>query len=315
MESRMLSRSVFISILLAGCGPSTTASSSRSSPSPPPQKEWFVKGAPSCKGPTDPERDPTVKQQMLQCGCQQNDKTSCAELADDAIKRRTPDAESRARHACGLGDARSCYNVAAVLEERKAPNDEWLQKACTLQYPVACKFLEYRRAFERKDVTALGRMCRAEKHREACAAAAQFLVQKGTDVSQAAELVQLCEIGCQLNHDGICVMYGELILQLPAASTKKTPEDAVALFKAACANRYAIGCTRLGTATVNGKGVTRDMTEAGRLFKSGCDLGDGTGCANLAVLHTKGLGVARDAKLAAELREKACKLGDKTACK
>nr|WP_315060510.1 tetratricopeptide repeat protein [uncultured Campylobacter sp.] len=51
------------------------------------------------------------------------------------------------------------------------------------------------------------------------------------------------------------------------------------------------GCSNLGFAYANGRGVEQDYTKASEFYAKACNMGNGGGCYNLGNLYAQGRGV------------------------
>ena len=77
----------------------------------------------------------------------------------------------------------------------------------------------------------------------------------------------------------------------------------------ACAHGRASACRQVGDRYARGRGVPRDMTEAGRRFTVACDGGDAKACARLGRLQIRGVGVAVDREGGRALLRRSCEAG------
>jgi TPR repeat protein len=91
------------------------------------------------------------------------------------------------------------------------------------------------------------------------------------------------------------------------------PED-VAGCKKQCDAANFESCTRLAAIYHQGKGVSKDETEAARLFEAACEGGDPLACSNLGIMYADGVGVSTDLDQAVSLLRVACDWGNASAC-
>ena len=74
------------------------------------------------------------------------------------------------------------------------------------------------------------------------------------------------------------------------------------------------GCSNLGFAYANGRGVEQDYVKASEFYVKACDMGNGGGCHNLGNLYAQGRGVKDDANAAEKYLKKACEMEPELAC-
>nr|WP_314564926.1 tetratricopeptide repeat protein [uncultured Campylobacter sp.] len=74
------------------------------------------------------------------------------------------------------------------------------------------------------------------------------------------------------------------------------------------------GCSNLGFAYANGRGVKQDYAKASEFYAKACDMGNGGGCYNLGNLYAQGRGVKEDANTAEKYLKKACDMEPELAC-
>ena len=74
------------------------------------------------------------------------------------------------------------------------------------------------------------------------------------------------------------------------------------------------GCSNLGFAYANGRGVKQDYAKASEFYAKACDMGNGGGCYNLGNLYAQGRGVKEDKNAAEKYLKKACDMEPELAC-
>ncbi len=74
------------------------------------------------------------------------------------------------------------------------------------------------------------------------------------------------------------------------------------------------GCSNLGFAYANGRGVEQDHVKASEFYAKACEMGNGGGCYNLGNLYAQGRGVKEDTNAAEKYLKKACEMEPELAC-
>ncbi len=182
------------------------------------------------------------------------------------------------------------------------------KKACGLTYPPGCAHLG--------ELYLLGAGVPADANQaarlfdEACDAKDPWgcylratMIEEGKPGSpDPAAAKPIYEAACKENIPHACVRLGIIL--------EKEGQSSASVYQSACDGGYAGGCSALGLAYQNGKGVTADPKKAESLFKLACDAGDMAGCTGLAgFLEEKG-----DQAGAAVIYERTCATGDAHAC-
>ncbi len=143
-------------------------------------------------------------------------------------------------------------------------------------------------------------------HAGSCAALGAILMRNG-DSKAAAVLRGACDKG----DAAACVNLG----RLEARGTDAQKTGANQLFEKGCHGGIAAGCFALGTAHLTGAGGAKtDPARAFGLFNQACSGGDRGGCAAAASLLLEGKGVGKDVAEAGKLLGRACQAGDGASC-
>jgi serine/threonine-protein kinase len=101
----------------------------------------------------------------------------------------------------------------------------------------------------------------------------------------------------------------------PAALDPACASDDAAACRRGCDAGTAAACTRLGVLYNSGRGLAKDVAQAGEFYEKGCNAGDAAGCNNLGTLFEYGLiGIDKDPARAAALYRRACSGGDAQGC-
>ena len=74
------------------------------------------------------------------------------------------------------------------------------------------------------------------------------------------------------------------------------------------------GCSNLGFAYANGRGVEQDHVKASEFYAKACEMGNGGGCYNLGNLYAQGRGVKEDTNAAEKYLKKAREMEPELAC-
>ena len=141
------------------------------------------------------------------------------------------------------------------------------------------------------------------------------LVFKGPvclDVATLTETEQaksdLLMLACEGGFTEECVRRG-------LATYDVEPEQAARLFRVACNDGDADGCSGLGF--LQSWGIFKEAEEperAARLYRQGCEAGNARACTSLGYLHQQGMGMRANPVEAARLYMRGCNLGHKPAC-
>ena len=91
-------------------------------------------------------------------------------------------------------------------------------------------------------------------------------------------------------------------------------QKAAELYSKACELGSGSGCSNLGFAYANGRGVKQDYAKASEFYAKACDMGNGGGCYNLGNLYAQGRGVKEDKNAAEKYLKKACDMEPELAC-
>ena len=91
-------------------------------------------------------------------------------------------------------------------------------------------------------------------------------------------------------------------------------QKAAELYSKACELSSGAGCSNLGFAYANGRGVDQNYAKASEFYAKACDMGNGGGCYNLGNLYAQGRGVKEDANAAEKYLKKACDMEPELAC-
>lgn len=181
---------------------------------------------------------------------------------------------------CAAGVARSCFNLAVMLEEGKAvPQDkvravQHFQQACDGGVAAGC--------------LSLGVI-----HDEGKGVA--------KDPAKAARLFQkACEGGAAMGCFRLASMHDE------GAVVAKDLAKAAQLYQKACDGGVANGCFNLGVMRQEGTGVAQDKTKAAAFYRKACDMEYEDACYNLALCYDKGEGVQQDKARAGDLLKVWC---------
>jgi TPR repeat protein len=93
------------------------------------------------------------------------------------------------------------------------------------------------------------------------------------------------------------------------------PAEQAAAYDKQCVAGDLEACRQLGTAYLEGKGVSPDLPRATALFTRACDGGNMAACNALGLQYIEGLGIQKNPQRAVEMYQKACNGGFKPACR
>jgi TPR repeat protein len=93
------------------------------------------------------------------------------------------------------------------------------------------------------------------------------------------------------------------------------PAEQAAAYDKQCVAGDLEACRQLGTAYLEGKGVSQDLPRATALFVQACNGGNMAACNALALEYLEGLGTEKNPQLAVLNYQKACDGGFKPACR
>jgi hypothetical protein len=261
-------------------------------------------------------------------GCTDGDVNGCTTMGGiyfrgDGVPADPDAAASAYLRACKLGSSAECYWLDELLKTGKG--DPALKASTFAGLEAACSG--------------------APPNEDACMVVAGlyawggYMAQKNGD-----RAFEMFKAGCDRSHKMSCVqlghMYGngigvvadehrakELFTtqcngSVPAACAwlglrlyeEKKYEQAAPLFRRACDDGAAVGCTMLGYAHYTGRGVAWDVNETRKAYEKACELGEPTACNNLGEMYHWGIATELDLAKALELYGKACTPTSPTGC-
>lgn len=195
--------------------------------------------------------------------------------------------------SCEGGNAKSCFNVGALHEEKIAgdPRND-------ANHNIA--------------ITYMGRACKSGFQR-ACVAEANYyrLAKYGMQDIQRS-IIQLTK-ACELNESTGCEALAELYLS--GSGVPVNVARAAKLFKQSCdAGGRGLSCFNYGLLRSNGQGVAADLQDAIRYYRLGCRRGSDDACTNLAIYYLRSDASLPELGIGAGLLRNTCKNGGLAAC-
>ncbi len=127
-----------------------------------------------------------------------------------------------------------------------------------------------------------------------------------------AKAVEQFQRACDAENADGCTGLG--LAYLDGKGVPVEPEKAVPLLTRACDGGSLRGCNGLANAYLDGQGIAMDEAKARSLYQRACDGNEVRGCINLAPFYTAGRGVPKDHARAFSLYERACKGGRSDGC-
>lgn len=233
--------------------------------------------------------DETTGLTALDGGCTAGELWACSNLGIQLGRAKDTAATgiTLLEKACSGGIAHACFNLALALHDSQfVPHDlaravKLAEKACDLGHALAC-------------------------------GSAGRLYDNGDGVAKdPAKATALFKKSCAGLAAGGCV---ELGLRTDGDHGTADYQVSFDAFTVACDRGHANGCTGLGIAYHQGKGVTKDLARARGFYQRGCDKKSGAACNNLGVLWNGGEGGAKDAAKANDLFKRGCEYGNGNAC-
>ena len=243
----------------------------------------------------------------------------------------TPEPDTELLHACELGDAQSCGDVAVRHYRRTSElRADLLESSCAAGFQ--CDYLARGLMFgvgmeqdgERglrlalaecsdgsgmactdvamfqRDVETLLSRCETGGD-QACLYATRVLWDEGRE----AESRELGTMLCQAGHASECIFL---------ANYEPDERRKIAYAALACDGGSTWGCWLYGAMLLHGRGTDPQPRAARPLLEQSCEDGVPGACNSLAVAYSFGCGVEADQDQAAELWTRACNLGFVGAC-
>lgn len=232
--------------------------------------------------------------------CRQLDAEGCQRLeallgADDTTPSDLGAVQAHFGAACGRRQSDACVGLATLhayglgLPESPARAAEILAAACKAENGVACDRLA--------QLTRVG-------------------VGVKLDVDAAAELEKEA---CLLGREAACVEVGVRILTITDGERRNfwgesATDHALGYFRTACSKGEYAGCVEFARATIEGKGIRKNVQVGLDLLRSSCTDGYGRACQALGDLAREGVGGEPAGPGAVAWWTKACQLRVGDAC-
>ncbi len=203
--------------------------------------------------------------------------------------------------SCDYGNAKSCFNVGLLNEERLAAAFKENPNLDPKADPRLKKFMTY-----------FNRACAAGFAR-GCVAAANYYRREIYGIHDLPRAVRLLQKACDAGEIGGCEELGELHYQ--GLGVEVDLPRAASLFKQGCdANGRVLSCFNYALMREKGKGIAVDHPEALRYYRTGCQRGSNDSCINLAFDYVQQGKSAHNMELAIGLFRTACNRGGLVAC-
>lgn len=254
----------------------------------------------ACGAGPKPAVDTNEMQNPLASACKGGAVKSCLMAGDDAENRGSiNDAVAFYQRACDLGESNGCLLAGGLLIQQDDTREEGLallESVCKAGDPTGCYGAGLvlngdlgGNSSPEEAVSFFNRACDAGLAAACGKLGVAYLEGAGVE-ADTERGVQILEDSCNRGDGASCFELGQ------RASDANDAHDATDYFRKSCLAGEGLGCTHLGFAYAEGRGVDNSPTSARDYFGRGCtaQAPDPRGCTMLGWSEWSGIGGETD---------------------